>query len=92
MKDCERVGCDMRVIKLSELRESERGRVTGIDCAGDIKRRLMELGIVPGTVIGCVISSALGYIKAYSVKGSVIAIRKRDAEGIEVGVEQIEEI
>ncbi len=77
----------MKYIKLSEMQEGEAATVEKVCCKGDMKRRFMDLGVMPGTQIRCLISSATGSIKGYAIKGSVIALRRRDASEIRVGVE-----
>ena len=65
--------------KLSELCLGEGKRVCSLDCVGGMRRRLLDLGFLPGTAVRCVGVSPLGDPIAYSVRGKVIAIRKRDA-------------
>lgn len=49
-------------------------------------RRLNELGFAEGCGVRCVGKSPLGGMKAYIVKGAVIALRDRDAKDIFVNV------
>ncbi len=49
-----------------------------------IKRRFLDIGIVPGTSIKKVLISPFGGMSAYFIMGSTIAIRDGDAEGIMV--------
>lgn len=69
---------------LSDLRIGERGIVVGISpaCRGMQRRRLMDLGIVPGTTIEAELTSTFGDPTAYRVRGSTIALRKEQAEMI----------
>ena len=69
---------------LSSLKIGERGRVLGISKAlrGQQRRRLMDLGIVPGTDIVAEIKGAFGDPTAYRIKGASIALRKKLAERI----------
>lgn len=48
------------------------------------KARLESLGIVPGAVIEPLFTAACGSPTAYSVRGTVIAIRRTDAETVSV--------
>lgn len=48
------------------------------------RRRLLDLGILPGTVIETVMRSPLGDPMAYRVRGSVVALRHEQARMIEV--------
>ncbi len=63
---------------LSSLRPGERARVIGLssNCRGQQRRRLMDLGIVPGTEVTAELRSASGDPVAYQILGATIAIRK----------------
>ncbi len=64
---------------LYALSEGECGKVTAVCAKEDIGRRLGDLGIIEGTHITCLARSPLGDPTAYLVRGSVIALRKKDA-------------
>jgi DtxR family transcriptional regulator, Mn-dependent transcriptional regulator len=61
-------------------------RVLGVapTCQGPQRRRLLDLGVVPGTVIEPELVSASGDPVAYRIRGAVIALRRHQAEWIEV--------
>jgi DtxR family Mn-dependent transcriptional regulator len=63
---------------LSSLKTGEKGKVLGISKAlrGQQRRRLMDLGVVPGTEIIAEMKSASGDPTAYRIKGASIALRK----------------
>lgn len=67
---------------LSSLTPGEYGIVEGIAHESKIKRRLLDLGIIPGTKISCVIKSPLGDPTAYFVRGALIALRCSDSQYI----------
>jgi DtxR family Mn-dependent transcriptional regulator len=69
---------------LATLKPGERGIVSGISpaCRGLQRRRLMDLGVVPGAVIEAVMESLTGDPIAYSVRGATIALRKLQADMI----------
>lgn len=60
------------------------GRVNKLNCSGNIRRRLLDLGIVKGTKIVAILKSPSGDPTAFSIRGSTIALRKEDASLIEV--------
>jgi ferrous iron transport protein A len=63
---------------LNQLKVGEKSKIlTVLD--SDLKRRFMELGIISGNEIECVLQSPFLDPKAYLVKGSLIAIRLDDA-------------
>lgn len=67
---------------LSMLSQGQHSVVEEITTTGAMRRRFQELGIVPGTDIACLQKSFFGDIVAYLIKGTVIAIRNEDADGI----------
>jgi DtxR family Mn-dependent transcriptional regulator len=73
-------------LPLSSLKRGERATVIKISraCRGTQRRRLMDLGIVPGTVISMEMVSAGGDPKAYNIRGAVIALRKDQASYVNI--------
>ncbi len=69
---------------LSSLKIGQKGKVMGISKAlrGQQRRRLMDLGIVPGTEITAEMESASGDPVAYRIKGATIALRRKLADRI----------
>ena len=60
------------------------GIIEHLDCIGSIQRRLLDLGMIKGTRIIPLFKSPAGDPIAYSIRGSVIALRKEDALNIKV--------
>ena len=69
---------------LSTLELRESGRVVRISpaCRGLERRRLMDLGILPGTVIEAELRSPVGDPTAYRVRGAMIALRREQADQV----------
>lgn len=69
---------------LSSLKIGEKGTVLGIAkvLRGQQRRRLMDLGIVPGTEIEAQLESITSDPIAYKVRGTVVALRKKQADRI----------
>lgn len=67
---------------LSSLKIGEEAEVIGIspNCRGQQRRRLMDLGFVPGSQIKAEIRSASGDPVGYRVMGATIGIRKQQAD------------
>jgi DtxR family Mn-dependent transcriptional regulator len=67
---------------LSALKIGEKAEVVGIsqNCRGQQRRRLMDLGIVPGSFITAVMKSASGDPVGYRVMETTIGIRKQHAD------------
>lgn len=67
---------------LSNLREGESATVLKINLTGSMKRRLLDLGMVLGTVVECERIAPAGSPAVYRIRGAMIALRRCDAEGI----------
>jgi DtxR family Mn-dependent transcriptional regulator len=74
------------ILTLAELRPGHDAIVSEISkgCRGPQRRRLLDLGIVPGTVIKSEVESMAGDPTAYRVRGATIALRKQQARMIYV--------
>ena len=71
-------------MKLSELNFGDSAYVTNISNTSCISRRLLDIGLIPGTKVECVLISPAQNPKAYMIRGAVIAIRNEDALNIDV--------
>ena len=69
-------------MNLSSLRPGERAKVKSLTAGADMRRRLLDIGLVNGTRVECVGRAPLGEMGAYLIRGAVIAIRDDDAAGI----------
>lgn len=69
---------------LDKVKVNEKCIVKKIFDSSKIKRRLLDIGLIPNTLIECVLESPNKDICAYLIRNSVIAIRKCDAKEIEV--------
>ncbi len=76
----------MEGVPLDTLEPGQSGVVTGISprCRGVERRRLLDLGVIPGTEIEVELVSPGGDPTAYRIKGTVIALRKFQAHLIQV--------
>ena len=71
---------------LAEVEPGQSGVVAGISplCRGPARRRLLDLGVVPGTVVRARMRSAGGDPVAYEIRGALIALRAEQAAMIRV--------
>ena len=67
---------------LDNLRIGESCRVVEIRNNGSIRRRLLDLGLVPGTIVTAVLISPFKDPIAYKIRNATIAIRKSDSKNI----------
>lgn len=69
-------------LSLDLLEIGKKALVVKINSSGDIKRRLLDIGLVENTFVECVLYSPFKDPKAYLIKGATIAIRNDDAKNI----------
>jgi DtxR family Mn-dependent transcriptional regulator len=71
---------------LSSLALGEQATVVDISqaCQGPERRRLLDLGVVPGTVVTAEMQAFSGDPTAYRIRGAMIALRQEQADSIQV--------
>lgn len=67
---------------LCQLETNEEATVASLAIQGSMRRRFMDLGLVPGAAIKALYRAFSGDPTAYLIHGAVIAIRNDDAAGI----------
>ena len=75
------------MLKLNQMELNKKGIVIDLNIKENFKRRILDLGIVPGIELEKIIESPFKKIAAYDINGSLIAIRDIDAKNI--GVEYV---
>ena len=55
-----------------------------MNCEGDIRRRFLDLGLIPSTLIIPAFKAPFGDPIAYKVRGALISIRQEDSKNIKV--------
>jgi len=73
---------------LSILKLGTKGEVLGLSrrCRGAERRRIMDMGVLPGTEIEAVMISPTGDPTAYRIRGALIALRKEQADRIRIRI------
>ncbi len=72
----------MTIKPLSELMPSESGRIVRVGGSGEIRRRLLDMGVVPGATVAVERVAPLGDPVQVKVKGYDLALRKQEAEKV----------
>ena len=70
---------DMTETTLAGLSPGARAEVTRLTTAGALRRRLLDIGLTPGTAAEALYRSRNGGIAAYRIRGAVFALRREDA-------------
>ena len=71
---------------LAKLAPGDRGRITAVGSMGPLKRRLMDMGLVPGEEILVQKIAPLGDPIEVRVKRYSLSLRRKEAEAIAVEV------
>lgn len=69
---------------LNDLPLNTKGYIQKLNCTGNIRRRLLDLGFVEGSPIIPILISPSKDPRAFSIRGTLIAIRKEDANLINI--------
>lgn len=72
------------IITLNKLPLNKKGIIVELNCDTHIKRRLLDLGLVPGTYITPVFNSPFGEPTAFEFRHTIISIREDDCLFIKV--------
>lgn len=67
---------------LSDLAPGQRGTVRALGATGAMRRRMLDIGLTPGTEVECLGRSPAGDPSAYLIRGAVIAIRASDGRDV----------
>jgi Fe2+ transport system protein FeoA len=67
---------------LGELEPGQTAVVVGYSVDGRVRRRFMEMGLVPGTSVTAIRPAPLGDPVEFAVMGSRLSIRKEDAGAV----------
>ncbi|KGP75271.1 FeoA family protein [Desulfosporosinus sp. Tol-M] len=76
MKDAERIDL------LADLSPGSVCQIVSLELSGLLRRRILDLGIVPGTLIHCIRRGPSGDPTAYLVRETLVALRSEDAAQI----------
>lgn len=72
----------MEINTLEKLEINKTAQIESLNCNGDLRRRLLDLGIVKGTTIKPILQSPSGGLRAFRIRGTTLAIRQEDAKNI----------
>lgn len=72
------------VATLKELRPGQKGRVTHVRGRGAVYKRLLDMGVTPGSLVEMRRVAPLGDPLEIKVRGYHLSLRKKEAEKIEI--------
>jgi len=76
-----------REITVNDMKNGQKAIVTGLGCAGALRRRMIDMGITPGAAIVMRKAAPMGDPLELNVRGYELSIRRSEAKEIRVVVE-----
>jgi len=75
-----------KTTRLSQLRQGQAAHIESLDQSlqGLTRRRLLDLGVTPGTAVTAEMNSLFGDPRAYRVRGTLIALRRNQADQVTI--------
>ena len=73
-------------LTLTQLSRGQSGRVVAVKGTGSVTRRMMEMGVIPGVGVEVVKAAPFGDPIQVRVRGYSLAMRRNEADSIEVDV------
>jgi len=74
-------------MNLSNLKPGQQGKILKLDSSiGPIRRRLMDMGVIPGETVKVEKVAPMGDPIEITVKSYNLSLRKNEARGIEIEV------
>jgi Fe2+ transport system protein FeoA len=80
-------GLNQEERRLDDLKPGQSATVKRLELTGPQRRRLMDLGLLPGTVVTVAMDSPLGDPTAYRIREALIALRRDQARQIVIDSE-----
>lgn len=74
------------IITLAQLPINQTGIILDLNCNHSIKKRLLDLGLIPGTSITPVFTSPFGEPTAFEFRNTIVSIRNNDTSHILVNI------
>jgi len=76
-----------RVIRMRDMSDDQKGVIKKISAAGDMGRRVREMGLVPGTLIQIQGRAPLKDPVAVKIRDFILTLRNNEADHILVEVD-----
>lgn len=79
-----------QVYCLNELEPGQKATIKKLMASENIRRRLLDIGLIENTEVECLGRSPGGDPSAYMIRGAVIAIRSEDCKDIQIDVKEVQ--
>ena len=74
---------------INDMKIGESGVVTGLGCAGALRRRIIDMGITPGAKVIMRKAAPMGDALEINVRGYELSIRRSEAKEITVETQEM---
>lgn len=78
----------MIVKPLSEMKTGERGKINRITGSGGVHRRILDMGVIPGTAVEVERIAPMGDPIWIRLRGYQLSLRKEEAAKVNVEVDE----
>ncbi len=65
-----------------ELSHGQEATVVAVTAHSAMRRRLQDIGLVPGARVECINRGMFGEPTAFCIRGAVVALRRKDAQSV----------
>jgi len=69
-------------LSLNDVCVGQCATILALKSSGNMRRRLLDIGLVKDTIVKCVGKNASGNMKSFLIRGAFIAIRTDDLKNI----------
>ncbi|MFY9140107.1 MAG: FeoA family protein [Thermacetogeniaceae bacterium] len=76
------------ILPLSQLPNGAAGTIKYLTAQGQVRRHLLDLGLVAGSRIESIRRSPAGDPTAFNIRGAIIALRNEDADQIFITIDK----
>jgi len=74
----------MTIKPLSEMKVGEKGRICRVGGSGQVHRRILDMGVIPQSIVGVERVAPMGDPIWIRIKGYSLSLRKEEAANISV--------
>lgn len=74
-------------IPMRKMQKNQKGRIISVQCEGELRQRINDMGLTPGAEVKVVGRAPLKDPVAIKVRGFTISLRNNEADHITVEVE-----
>jgi ferrous iron transport protein A len=74
---------DIRALNLTDLKKGQKAVISRI-VEGSVKRKLMEMGCIPGQEITLKLIAPFGDPLAFDISGYCLSMRRKEASSVEI--------